>query len=268
MPLLFVLTAILFHTSCVRKSVFRSPYTNLQHSYHVMPVITDSTHSANYISLASTHGFGNDNWSDGLAIAQLKFHHAQTMGNFQGFLGAHAHAGFYRIDPSSYYNNYYRYDPWQDTISQYNGPAGRKFTGSVGINGGLTYTLVLGRKLEWRILGIEASLGREFGEYLDVRKQIPDSVITYTDKRNTPVTIGGFTELVFKPSNPRFRFGYQLAVGSGIHRMSNTSISQGNLTPMYVNNTFQFTMYRYTGYFQARVGDYFGGVQLGFSYRL
>lgn len=260
-----VALVILLHSACIRKSVFRSPYTNLQNSYHVMPLLSDSNRSANYLSLASSHGFSNDDWTDGLVMAQIKYHHAVNLGNFQGFAGAHAHAGYYRISQTSYFDNYYN-EPWQD--STYPGPTGKQFTGSVGINAGMVYTLAFGKRVEWRILGVEFSAGREFGDYLQVRKEIPDSVVTYIDKRNTPVTLGGFSELLFKPSNPKFRFGYQLAIGSGIHKMNNAFRNREQLITTYVNNTFHFTVNRYTGYVQARIGNYFGAAQLGFTYRL
>ncbi|KYP12923.1 MAG: hypothetical protein A1D16_16630 [Flavihumibacter sp. CACIAM 22H1] len=258
---------ILFLSSCTTRDIFRSPYTNQQNSYHVMPLLSDEKKTANYLTASATLGGSNDYLTDEVYIFQGKWHVSHQFGSrIQGYFGLHGSAGLYDISSNAYSTN--DYDPATGQPIEFNGPKGNKFTGSFGSTAGLAVVIPLGNRAEWRVFGLESSIGREWGDYYKARRSLPDSVIDIADRRNTHLTLGGFTEWVFKPRNPDIRFGYQLAIGSSLHRLRNDVNGFYNFTPFYINNTFHFTVRRTTGIIRFAAGNYFGAVQTGFSYRL
>lgn len=264
--ILVALCAVLF-TSCIRtRTIFRAPYTNQQNTYHVMPVLTDEKKTAHYLTASPTMGGMNDYLNDEIYILQGKWHVSHQFGsNLQGYFGLHGSAGLYDISSSAYN---LEYDPNTGNPMEFKGPKGNKFTGSFGSTAGMAVVIPLGTRAEWRVIGVESSIGREFGDYYKARRSLPDSVIDIADRRNLHVTLGGFTEWIFKPRNPDIRLGYQLAIGSSLHRLRNPVNDFYNFTPYYVNNTFHFTVRRTTGIARLSAGPFFGAVQLGVSYRL
>jgi hypothetical protein len=264
---ILLVLAVLSLSSCTTRDIFRSPYTNKQNSYHVMPVLSDEKKTANYLTANATLGGANDFLTDDLYIFQGKWHVSHQFGsNLQGYFGVHGSAGIYDISSSAYTT--LDYDPVTGEPIEFNGPKGNKFTGSLGSTAGLALVVPLGTRVEWRVIGVESSFGREFGDYYKARLALPDSVIDISDRRNTHLTLGGFTEWVFKPRNPDIRIGYQLGIGSSLHRLRNEVDNLYNFTPFYINNTFHFTIRRTTGIVRFSAGNYYGAAQMGISYRL
>jgi hypothetical protein len=255
--------------SCTTRTIFRSPYTNQQNTYHVMPSLSDEKKTANYFSASATLGGSNDWLADPIYIFQGKWHIAgQLAKNLQGYVGLHGNAGWYDISGGAY-DEKVTYDPVTGEAIYFNGPTGNKFTASLGSTAGLAVVVPLGSRVEWRVFGLESSFGREFGDYYKTRLSLPDSVIEISDRRNTHLTLGGFTEWIFKPRNPDIRLGYQLAIGSSLHRLRNyEQFTYNNFTPFYINNTFHFTVRRTTGFVRLSAGNYYGAVQSGVSFKL
>lgn len=261
------LPMLLLFSSCANtRTILRSPQTNQQNAYHAMPTLEDERKTAHYVSGTLTIGGMNDFLRDDIYIFQGRWHVAHQLGtNLQGYFGLNGSAGVYKISSHSWYGYY---DPLNGSITTYEGPKGNKGTSSLGSTAGLAYAIPLGTKAEWRILGVEGSAGQEFGSYYKLRKSLPDTLVSLTDRRNFHATLGGFTEFIFKPRNRDIRIGYQLAVGSSLHRLRNHYDGWHDFTPYYINNTFHFTVRRTTGSLRIASGKYFAGVQMGFSYRL
>lgn len=257
---------LLFFCSCSPSTLFRSPYTNQQQTYHVMPALSDEQKTANYLSGSVTLGASNDFLTDDFQLFQGKWHIAGKLGkNLQGYIGLHGSAGAYDISENAF--NRYNYDPVTGMPREFKGSTGTKFIGSLGSTAGLAIVLPLGERVEWRVVGVESSYGHEFGDYYKTRRSLPDSAIHLADRRNTHVTLGGFTEWIFKSRNPDRRIGVQLAMGSSLHRLRNETIFY-SLAPFYINNTFHFTVRRTTGYIRISAGDYYAAFQSGVSFRL
>jgi hypothetical protein len=247
---------LFFLAGCASTSIYQSPYTYTQNSYHVLPVSTDTKVTTNYFSINHNLALINTD-ADFVSLMQVKWHQALKLGtSVQAYYGANFNAGLYFRSGGSYYIE-------QPELNQKD-----MFTAAAGATGGLVFTAPFSDRFEWRVVGIEGSVSKEFGRYMDFRNKSPDSLYYYSDKNSTPSTLGGFTELVFKARNGRLRFGYQFAAGSALHRIDSYYNPYDDFTPYYINNTFQFTADRYTGYFQIRTGTYYGGVQVGFTTRL
>ncbi|MBL7770749.1 MAG: hypothetical protein JNK20_17360 [Flavipsychrobacter sp.] len=266
-PLLALATVLFLFTSCSSSTLFRSPYTNQQQTYHVMPALSDEQTTASYLSGSVTSGASNEFLRDDFQLFQGKWHIAGKLGrNLQGYVGLHGSAGAYDISETAF--DLYDYDPVTGMPREFKGPTGTKFMGSLGSTAGLAIVLPLGDRVEWRVLGVESSYGHEFGDYYKIRRSLPDSAILLADRRNTHITLGGFTEWIFKSSNPDKRIGVQLAMGSSLHRLRNEEKVYNNLTPFYLHNTFHFTVRRTTGYIRISAGDYYAAFQSGVSFRL
>jgi hypothetical protein len=250
-------------SSCYRRLYYLSPYTATQSTYHAMPMLTDKSRTANYFTLATSFGSANQLASDNVFIAQGKWHQSRKFGKqIQGYFGAQFNVGSYKARTIGDTFNAYYID-----YSKINALAGKKFTAAAGVTAGAAYVVSLGSRHEWRVIGIEGALSREFGDYQQFREKLPDSIVTIVDKRRFPATIGGYTEMVFKPANERIRFGFQVGIGTGIFPQYSTTATYSKLRPRYFYQTFQFTYDRYTSYFSGRFGNYFSAIQLGISYR-
>lgn len=260
------LVLMILLSSCTSRSIFRSPYTTQQNSYHVMPNLTDEQPTAHYLTLSASTGASNDYWRDETILFQGKYHVAGKLGkHLQGFAGAHGTAGWYDISSRSYLE---QYDPVTGQYTQYYGPQGNKFTGSVGGTAGLAVVIPLGDRVEWRVIGAEMAVGQEFGAFYKARVSIPDSAVDLTDRRRTHLNAGGFTEWIFKPRDPEKQLGYQIAFNSSLHRLRNQVINTYNMTPFSMHHTFHFTVRRYTGIVRLSVSQFYGSAQLGFAYKL
>jgi hypothetical protein len=232
-----------------------------------MPALSDEQTTASYLSGSVTSGASNEFLRDDFQLFQGKWHIAGKLGrNLQGYVGLHGSAGAYDISETAF--DLYDYDPVTGMPREFKGPTGTKFMGSLGSTAGLAIVLPLGDRVEWRVLGVESSYGHEFGDYYKIRRSLPDSAILLADRRNTHITLGGFTEWIFKSSNPDKRIGVQLAMGSSLHRLRNEEKVYNNLTPFYLHNTFHFTVRRTTGYIRISAGDYYAAFQSGVSFRL
>ncbi len=232
-----------------------------------MPTLADEKKTANYLTASISLGASNDWLNDEVYNFQGKWHIAGRLGeNLQGYVGVNGSVGLYDISSNTYNDG--RYDPVTGEYIYFDGPKGNKSTASLGTTAGLAVVIPLGTRVEWRIFGVESSFGREFGEYYRARLSLPDSAVDITDRRNTHVTLGGFTEFIFKPRNPDISLGYQMAIGSSLHRLRNYERGTYDFTPFYINNTFHITVRRVSGIARITAGNYYGGVQLGFGYRL
>lgn len=263
-PILVAGLASLLFTACVEQQlVYVSPYPNIQTGYTVTPLLRDSLKVASYGSFAFTNGSANHNLSDRVFIVQGKFHQSfQVAKNLQMFYGVQGSAGSYRVNWSD--NYYYPITVDPDLLPVKPGP---KFTGSVGAIGGMNLIVPVSNRLDWKIIGIEGSVSREFGDYMTFREKVPDSIVTIVDRRNTPGSLGMFTDFNFKLRNKK-SMGMNFGGGTGFTQLKPANDYYRIRNSAYFIAGYHFTSDRYTGYFQGRFGDYFAGFFCGLTYRL
>ncbi|MEP7280186.1 MAG: hypothetical protein ABI813_16180, partial [Bacteroidota bacterium] len=130
----------------------------------------------------------------------------------------------------------------------------------------------MGRRGEWRFLGVEGNIFHEFGEYYDFRKIMPDSQATEIDRKNYLGSAGINTELVFKGQSQN-KFGIKLAFGSYFRRLHYVGADPGDYYHqyndlLYFANTYHFSFKKNTVYFQFNSATHAVHFQLGYNYRL
>ncbi|MDR3713910.1 MAG: hypothetical protein P4L51_13900 [Puia sp.] len=280
-PLVFVLTGCYVH-----QAFYVSPFNGNSPGYASIPLKADSLRSATYMNAAYFLGAANDEGRDGVEAFHLEISRAHNLGFLQAWYGASLSLGGYRVGrwDSSYYNypapnnpalppngqNSYTgfHNPFDArTINQY---AGNHFFGGTGMRGGINGVVTAGDR-EWRVLGVETSLEREFGDYLAFRKQLPDSAASFLVKSNFFGTVGLYTEWLGK--TPHGDFGFRLATGwllgsSYNHLNIYNNSSDTYLRYRYFNFTFHYTWTNYTAYLQTDAATKANGIHLGFNYRI
>ncbi len=232
-----------------------------------MPVQSDSLKSATYADGAFTIGGLNDQWRDQVYSFQLDVHQAHVLDNVRIYYGASASLGSYNVKPYGYFNNnQYTAD------SALNDRSGHKTFGAFGANAGISFTAPMGKKGEWRYVGLEGSLYNELGDYYSFRKNLPDSVADVIDKKKYFGSLGISTELVFKGRSNR-KFGIKFAGGTYLRRLYYNFNYTGNQQAqysdlIYFSNTYHFTSDKVTTYFQINIATQAGHFRVGMNYRL
>jgi hypothetical protein len=239
---------------------FVSPFNGNNLEYHPIPKVGDSIHTALYSSLTYSNGSANYSGNDYLWSLHSSVHAAHQYDNVQFHYGLGLTLGTYVMGR------------WQvDTAPavQLNTYSGPHFFGGVGFQGGINGVMPFDRG-EWRYLGVETSVTQEFGNYLAVRKQLPDSIVTLLDRSPLFATAGINTELVGHTRQGEFGFKWAFGFALG-HSYSNPGVGDGNGNPLrykYFNFTFHYTYRRFTSYLQVNDATYANLVFLGIDYRL
>jgi len=273
--LLFLLILFVF-SSCARKSYYLSPFNGNAMTYYAKPLLADSAKSATYFSATFTAGDPNNEYytyddnnkkqlSDNLEAFQFSFHRSHTSKFFQAYYGASFTTGTYevtRYDSLHYEGNYAGAD-----LSKLLG--GHKYFAGAGLVGGINLVMPLRRGHEWRVLGIETSIGKEWGDYLNFRKSMPDSSAIAISKNDHYGYIGLTSELVFKKRQNTF--GIKWALGSSLYKtieLGRSDLRTTYVVPIYFSTTFQYSRPKFTVFTQINVTDHSESFQLGASYKL
>jgi hypothetical protein len=274
--LFFLLVPVVF-SSCARKSYYLSPFDGNATTYYAKPLLADSAKSATYLGAAFTTGgpnneyytFDDDNsgkrLSDNLKSFQFSFHRSHTSKFFQAYYGASFTTGTYevtRYDSLHYEGNYAGAD-----LSKVLG--GHKYFAGAGLVGGINLVVPLPKGREWRVLGIETSIGKEWGDYLNFRKSMPDSSATAISRNDHYGYIGITSELVFKKRQNAF--GIKWALGSSLYQtieLGRSDVRTAYVAPIYFSTTFQFSRPKFTVFTQITGTDHSESFQLGASYKL
>lgn len=261
-----LLAAILFSfSSCIESAHFLSPSNAASNPYHAIPLQSDSIKGANYFSGLVTLGGANDAWVDNIYAFQARAHRANNFGNLQAYYGANLNIGTYHIAENyNYHNSYY------DT-SHYHIYAANKFFGWYGFNGGINVVAPIRHSGEWRVIGVETSIQKEFGSYYGFRKDLADSAADNIFRKNVTGTVGIFTNIIGKTRHGA-EIGYKMGFGFMLNPENNYThvYDQNTVNPItYFSNTFHFTKEKVTGFVQINLSNsYAGNVQFGVNYRL
>jgi len=263
------LSAILFLLSgCISSSHFYSPTISSSNPYHAIPLQSDSAKAATYLSGILTLGGANDGLRDNAFSFQGRIHRSHNFENLQAYYGANLTLGLYHISEFDNYQHAYSY-PYYDSLN-YHYYSSDNFFGSYGFNGGINAVISLPRG-EWRPIGIEASVQREFGSYYSFRKNLPDSAADGIFRKNTTGIVGLYTDIIHK-SRRGSEFGYKLSFGFVLNPSSDyTHVYNPNAigTLLYFSNTIHFSKENITGFIQINLGNsYAANVQLGVNYKL
>ena len=250
-------------TGCLNRAYFLSPFNATSNYYHAIPAMSDSVKAATYISGAVSAGGANDFYNNEVFSFNGYFHRSHNFNKLQAWYGANLSLGSYNVDRTSYFNG--------NTTTPVNYNTGVKFFGGVGVSGGMNLVRPLGRRHEWRVIGIETTIQNEYGSYLDFRKNLPDSAANAITKNKVFATAGLTTEFVFKLRSGNL-IGYKLAIGSSLQKTNryyfDYNYESRSFIPAYVSNTLQITHKSLTGFGQINVGNYAANFQMGVTYKL
>ena len=257
--LLFIV--FIFFSSCVQHAYYLSAFTSNSNPYHAIPLQSDSIKGATYINSSVAIGGANSNWRDNIVSFRAGLHRSNTFGNFHLYYGGNVAIGSYNV--ASYSNGEFSGGMDAPTINR---NAGSKFFGGYGFNGGFNALVPLRSGGEWRVIGLEGSAQNEFGDYLNFRKNLPDSAANIDNRNKWTGTIGITTEIISRRRSGS-TFGYKLGIGLGLITIRNNANYTVN-PPAYVSNTLHFGRDNWIAFGQLNFGTYTGNFQFGVNYRL
>ncbi len=231
----------------------------LSNPYTTIPLQSDSLKSAYYLNAIVTDGSANDKGHDNIFSFQTNFSASNNFKNFQAHYGIGLVIGNYNLHP--YNNGNYSATINPQILNQH---TGGKFFGAVGFNGGMDVVIPFSNKGEWRVIGFETSMYKEFGDYLSVRKQLPDSAATFINRSNSFTTLGCYTEIVGKTKSGSIGIKFS---GGIVPAMSYQNVKHiGNYG--YLNFTLATTVNKWSPYFQIDFAPKASSALLGVSLRL
>ena len=259
----FLPVILFFLSGCVESSYLYSPSNATSNPYHAIPLQSDSLKGATYISSIFTLGGANEGLRDGVYAFQGRIHRSNNFKNLQAYYGANVSLGVYHV--ANYFNSYNSY---YDTALY----ASNNFFGSYGFNGGINAVIPTRHGGEWRVIGLETSVQKEFGNYYNFRKNLPDSASDVIFKKNVTGSVGIFTNIIGK-SRHGTEFGYKMSLGFMLNPESDFThyYNVHNIVNpiIYFSHALHWTKENVTGFVQFNFSNgYAGNVQFGINYRL
>jgi hypothetical protein len=278
-----LLPIIIVFTGCTRKAYFLSPLSSNSNTYYAKPLLADSARTAIYVTAVYTEGdmnagsysthrteddgretYTSNSISDKLQSFQLSFHRSHTSKHFQAYYGAGISTGTYTIS---------RYDSLQSdklvNVALINSQAGRKYFGGGSLAGGINLVIPFKKGYEWRAVGIEGNIGKEWGDYYKFRKNLPDSSANAVTRNNTYGSIGITSEVVFKKG--KNNFGFKIGYGTSLFRtieLGKSDVRTTYVTPFYFTGTMQYSRPKFTIFIQVNEASHAESAQFGVSYKL
>ena len=265
----------LFSSCCYRQGIYLSPQNANSNPYHSIPMKFDSLRSAIYVNAVFSNGSANDQAADQVTAFQGSVHRSSNFSIFQAYYGANLTLGSYNV--SDYQNSSDFYGGYggsliNDSLNYIHHSS--YFFGSYGISGGINIVTTHQhirkyRHSEWRILGLETSLQKEFGKYSDFRDQLPDTAANIIFRKHFSAYLGLYTEWLWTNKH-KTELGFKMAVGTDLSPGSNYShYLAPSILPLHCFSiTYHVKKGHITGYIQTNFGSYADNIQFGLSYRL
>jgi hypothetical protein len=262
------LLLILSAGSCITpRAYMMSPMDVNSSPYHSLPTTADSNKSATYASITFSGGGSNQELRDGVLGGRGDIHRAYQFGHFQAYFGGGLSLGNYAVKDSYHYGNYY-YSNYGLNDTTYHFIGSNKFFGSYGLYGGMNLVIPFGNgRGEWRVIGFETSFNKEFGDYLQFRKTLPDSVADIVATYDNMFTLGGTSEII-GISRHGTEIGYKWTLGSVLFSNGNYYGDQTNSRPYYFSQSLHVTRQRITGFIQFNIGTHAANFQFGVNYKV
>jgi hypothetical protein len=126
--------------------------------------------------------------------------------------------------------------------------------------------------IEWRIIGFETSMTHEFGDYLQLRKQLPDSAATLIVRNSFFATFGLTTELLRQV--PGGQIGWKFSTGWALGSSYNFLQIQDNESGRniggygYFSFALHYTVDPYTAFFQISTATKAREIHFGINYQI
>jgi hypothetical protein len=271
-----LLCASAIFSSCIvnRQAIYVSPFNGNSNIYHTIPLESDSLKSAFFINAAFASGRANFTspsrndttvpGDDNISSFSFNIYRTHNLGIFEFYYGANFSIGNYSVNK---FDSLFS-DPTVN-VQLINKYAGKKIFGGYGINGGMNAVIPFVDGGEFRVIGFELTLEHEYGNYLQFRKQIPYSQVTYVAPNNFYGTYGFFTEILF----PKGHLGLKLEKGWIMGSQYNNLMvfdnsSQENLKYHYFNMTLSGFINKWTIYMQLNSATKATTFQFGTNYRI
>gem|GEM_PF-345860 len=254
-----------------QQAYLTSPFNGYTNDYHPVPLVKDSAPTAFYAQGAFLAGGAGIKLKDQVTAFRGSFTVAHHGSFWQAYYGADLTLGSYRINKwdTSTTVNYLHPAPLYNAAIL-NSQAGGKFFGGAGFHAGANFAIPLG-PLEWRILGVEMSLYREFGNYLGARRKLPDTAATLIVRNPFYGTLGISSVFVITTLNGEFGFGWSGGQVLG-YPYADPEIydnaSHSYLHYWYFSLSTHVTYRRYTAYFQDNFAAKAFSFGMGLHYRL
>jgi hypothetical protein len=263
---LYPILVMLSLTSCITSSYYMSPFSSSSDPYHAIPLKSDSVKSASYAGGIFTVGGANINWNDPVYSFQANIYRAHNFGHFQAYYGVGGNIGNYHVER---YENYVD-DPNAPGAGSRIIPENNYVFAGAHFNGGINAVIPFRNGGEWRVIGLETSVQKEFGDYANFRRNLKDSMADYVLKKTTTATFGFATDIIGR-SRHGAQFGYKVAWGTVLNPNSDYSREDPNrnINPLfYFSQTLHLTKGPVTGFAQVNMGSYAGSFQFGMIYQL
>ena len=251
--------------------MYLSPLDSQTNPYHTIPFRSDSLKSAVYASILYSAGTANDQGKDWVHAGQLNIYRSHNLGIVQAYYGASVSIGNYFV--SNFYNSHYKreglfalYDTPIDTF--YHIPANKYFFGSYGLSAGINGVVTRGNK-EWRYLGVEMTIQKEFGNYYPFRKNLVDSAANVVFRNNLTGTFGIYTDALWSNRN-HVQFGFKFALNTMINSRNDYTVQNSySIFPLtYFSITYHVGVKQFTGFMQSNFGTKATSFQIGTTFRL
>jgi len=234
--------------------------------YVAMPLVKDSIKKATYAHINFATGYTSSSFnseSSSLGVSsggsysfdkylslETGLYQTRKMKNFQAYYGANFCFGNYVQSITTNTN---------------------KTFSTVGLMGGINY-VIKKRGFEWRGLGLEFSSNKEFGNYLDFRKNTNDSLATVLIKNPNYTTLGLSTEIIsytnYGSVGAKLSFGGILEKEYNNARTNDFNTNYKKKDFYYSTFTLSHTKKKVTEYLQLNKGIQTAGVKFGVVYRL
>jgi hypothetical protein len=257
------------------QSYYVSPFNGNSTDYATIPLRADSVRSTTYGSAVFFTGNANEEGTDHFTAIHASLARTHNLGALQAWHGLNLTLGSFDMGhwdttgasaPSTYYNSN-RPPPGYRYLNQVTG--NRSF-GGAGFSGGMNAVWSVPGG-EWRYARFETSMTHEFGEYLNMRRQMPDSVATLIVRSNFFSTLAVTTELVRKCSYGQigWKWAFGWALGSNYNFLNIEDNFSGHISGFtYFDFTFHASGPRLTGFIQITSATKANAFHIGCNYRL
>lgn len=245
---------------------YTSPLNGKNNSYVAMPLANDSAKVANYAHISAAAGYTSSAF-----YAEPYNFILPSGGSYQFDKYLFLETGLYQTRKFNNFQAYYGGNICYGNYKQVIAGNSNKTFFTLGAMGGINYVIKM-RHSEWRILGLEFSSNREYGSYLNFRKDSYDSLTTVLIKNPNYTTLGLSTE--FLEYNKKGSFGAKLSFGGVLEKeyidtKTNDIYSKNRRRDFYYSTfTLSHTVNKTTAYMQANKGIQTAGFKFGVVYRL